>query len=139
MAKKLVRLTEGDLHRIIKESVNKILKEDVGVSYPKSFGNDGTVYSQVIKIGLTQEDLDALNSKLIEIADYYDTPDENGAIQKHMLNGHEMSSENVRKTLHFGKNNLKLSQLYALSELLNWKEYKRVKMDRNTVLNIVKI
>lgn len=29
MKKKLVRLTEGDLHRIIKESVNRILKEDV--------------------------------------------------------------------------------------------------------------
>ena len=28
MAKKLIRLTEGDLHRIIKESVNKVLKED---------------------------------------------------------------------------------------------------------------
>lgn len=27
MKKKLVRLTEGDLHRIIKESVNKILRE----------------------------------------------------------------------------------------------------------------
>ena len=27
MKKKLIRLTEGDLHRIIKESVNKVLKE----------------------------------------------------------------------------------------------------------------
>ena len=27
MQKKLIRLTEGDLHRIIKESVNRILKE----------------------------------------------------------------------------------------------------------------
>lgn len=27
MAKKLVRLTEGDLHRIVKESVSRILKE----------------------------------------------------------------------------------------------------------------
>ena len=27
MAKKLVKLTEGDLHRIIKESVNKVLNE----------------------------------------------------------------------------------------------------------------
>ena len=30
MAKKLVRLTEGDLHRIIKESVEKILQEGQG-------------------------------------------------------------------------------------------------------------
>ncbi len=28
MAKKLVRLTESDLHKIIKESVNRILKEN---------------------------------------------------------------------------------------------------------------
>ena len=27
MNKKLIRLTEGDLHKIVKESVNKILKE----------------------------------------------------------------------------------------------------------------
>ena len=27
MAKKIIRLTEGDLHRIVKESVNRILKE----------------------------------------------------------------------------------------------------------------
>ena len=29
MKKQIIRLTEGDLHRIIKESVNRILKEDV--------------------------------------------------------------------------------------------------------------
>lgn len=28
MKKQIIRLTEGDLHRIIKESVNRILKED---------------------------------------------------------------------------------------------------------------
>ena len=29
MAKKLVRLTEGDLHRIVKESVKKVLRESI--------------------------------------------------------------------------------------------------------------
>lgn len=28
MNKKLIRLTESDLHRIVKESVNKVIKED---------------------------------------------------------------------------------------------------------------
>lgn len=28
--KKMIRLTEGDLHKIVKESVNRMLKEDVG-------------------------------------------------------------------------------------------------------------
>ena len=30
MAKKLIRLTESDLHKIVKRSVNKILKESLG-------------------------------------------------------------------------------------------------------------
>ena len=30
MNKKLIRLTEDDLHRIVKESVNKVLKEGIG-------------------------------------------------------------------------------------------------------------
>ena len=34
MAKKLIRLTESDLHRIVKESVHRILKED-GTLYDK--------------------------------------------------------------------------------------------------------
>ena len=31
--KKAIRLTESDLHRIVKESVNKILKEEFGVDF----------------------------------------------------------------------------------------------------------
>jgi len=37
MNKKLIRLTEGDLHRIVKKSVNKIMKEAFDVS---RFGDD---------------------------------------------------------------------------------------------------
>lgn len=33
MAKKLVRLTESDLHRIIKESVNTVLNESINRTY----------------------------------------------------------------------------------------------------------
>ena len=36
MDKKLIRLTESDLHNIVKESVNRILKEDVDVDYLES-------------------------------------------------------------------------------------------------------
>ena len=32
MNKKMIRLTEGDLHKIVKESVNRILKEELGNS-----------------------------------------------------------------------------------------------------------
>ena len=41
--------------------------------------------------------------------------------------------------LQFGKNYLKLSTLYSLAELLNWGAYKRVKLNRNTILLIVRI
>ena len=34
MNKKLLRLTESDLHRIVLESVNKLLKEDVDYGIP---------------------------------------------------------------------------------------------------------
>ena len=142
MDKKLIRLTESDLHRIVKESVKRVLKEESmpSVSYPSNWDDEGHHYSQTIKIGLTQEDLDALNSKLTRMADSFDTPDEDGVISANpMLNGHEMVSNNLRTPLQFGKNHLKLSQLYALAELLNWKEYKRVKMNRNTILLIVQI
>lgn len=36
--KKVVRLTESDLHRVVKESVNKILKEFIGGSSPNGYG-----------------------------------------------------------------------------------------------------
>ena len=142
MDKKLIRLTESDLHRIVKESVKRGVKEESmpSVSYPSNWDDEGYHYNQTIKIGLTQEDLDALNSKLTRMADSFDTPDEDGVISTNpMLNGHEMSFKYLRMPLQFGKNHLKLSQLYALAELLNWKEYKRVKMDRNTILLIVQI
>jgi hypothetical protein len=32
MNKRLIRLTEGDLHRIVKESVNRVIKEEQGSS-----------------------------------------------------------------------------------------------------------
>ena len=39
MNKKLIRLTESDLHKIVKESVNKILKESEGINVNKWGGS----------------------------------------------------------------------------------------------------
>lgn len=36
--KQVIRLTESDLHRVVKESVNKILKEIIGGSSEKGYG-----------------------------------------------------------------------------------------------------
>ena len=135
--KRRIRLTESDLHRIVKKSVNKILNEEgiPSVSYPSNWDDEGYHYNQTIKIGLTQEDLDTLNSKLTSMANEYATPDEDGVYDPTKL----MASDYLKEPLQFGKNHLKLSQLYALAKILNWAEYKRVKMDRNTILSIVRI
>lgn len=49
MTKKLVRLTEGDLHRIIKESVNNVLNEisnDLRYNYIKGRANQRAIANQ---------------------------------------------------------------------------------------------
>ena len=53
MNKKLIRLTESDIHRIVKESVNRILKEaysDIygdgfGINYPKNMYDNAYSFS----------------------------------------------------------------------------------------------
>ena len=46
--KKIIRLTENDLHRIIKRSVNKVLREDFN---PEDFGDD--TFSQIDNMQFT--------------------------------------------------------------------------------------
>ena len=55
MNKKLIRLTEGDLHKIVKESVNRVLKEntynneyEVDFTFFISLGYDKTEYKESI-------------------------------------------------------------------------------------------
>jgi len=49
MNKKLIRLTEGDLHNIVKESIKKILKESVGVFevYTNDYMQNAPVFVRV--------------------------------------------------------------------------------------------
>ena len=46
MNKKLIRLTESDLHRIVKESVNRIIKEAADID---AFDDDYEMYSDQFK------------------------------------------------------------------------------------------
>lgn len=39
MNKKLIKLTESDLHKIVKESVNRILKEEIDMGQLEPFRN----------------------------------------------------------------------------------------------------
>ena len=45
MNKKLIRLTESDLHRIVKESVNKVLNEEDGGKFTPPFTIDAPYQS----------------------------------------------------------------------------------------------
>ena len=55
MSKKLIRLTESDLHRIVKESVNRVLRESVGLSeVNKEWGPDEFVdYDEYANYGVS--------------------------------------------------------------------------------------
>ena len=52
MIKQLIRLTESDLHSIVKESVNSLLKESYDVVEPYSFETDKE--EQWYKVGYNQ-------------------------------------------------------------------------------------
>ena len=53
MKKKLIRLTESDLHRIVKESVNRVLRES-------QFMNDENIASQYKNMRITYFDIKPL-------------------------------------------------------------------------------
>lgn len=77
MNNKLIRLTESDLHRIIRESVNKMLKEDYSTPPLKdriSFAN----YANVSDEGYIddKEDFDSMASNLREVNDHLDEIEE---------------------------------------------------------------
>lgn len=72
MAKKLVRLTESDLHRIVKESVKRVLREDgrdiyddndFGVGLPDGYFDD---YGRISQKQITQ--LDNIANTIADIA-----------------------------------------------------------------------
>jgi hypothetical protein len=52
MAKKTIRLTESDLHRIVKEAANKVLKES---SYDSMGNFDVESHNNDLRAGLTDE------------------------------------------------------------------------------------
>jgi hypothetical protein len=58
MAKKLIRLTEGDLHKIVKESVNRILNEMGTIVHPGGMVEPPSTY-KVYKVKIGINDLDS--------------------------------------------------------------------------------
>lgn len=82
----------------------------------------GTTYSQVVKITLTVSELERLNAELEK------SPD-----SAYMMDGHEMVPKNVKRPVR-AFNELTISQLIYLYNLLGWAKFPRVKTDRNTLL-----
>ena len=81
MTKKLIRLTESDLHRIVKESVKRVLREDgrdiyddndFGVGLPDGYFDDNRISQKQI----TQ--LDNIANTIVDIAN--NTSDEAGLL-----------------------------------------------------------
>lgn len=66
--KKLIRLTENDLHKIVKKSVNNILKEAYDVVEPYCFETDKE--EQWYQVGYNQELDDAIEWLKKHINDY---------------------------------------------------------------------
>jgi hypothetical protein len=67
MNKKLIRLTESDLHRIVKESVNRILREN---EIPNDWGEFMSEHPDYANIGIDpkwQKVRDALGTLKIEL------------------------------------------------------------------------
>lgn len=90
MSKRIIRLTESDLHRIVKESVNRILKESDYVSSGYA-DKDGEIYRNPknghvkrVKIGSKYE------NKPNKVGDYVSSgyADKDGRIFRNPKNGH---------------------------------------------------
>ena len=69
MKKQVIRLTESDLHQIIKESVNKILKEDFQINLTN---NNKEGWNNVNKWRAAANELQTKGSVIINIPLDYD-------------------------------------------------------------------
>lgn len=86
MNKKLIRLTESDLHRIVKESVNKILNEAKTIRKVE--------YSKMPYDKKTQQDIDWRNyqNRINQSAEYVDDDDYVGGYYQDELDDEDINS-----------------------------------------------
>ena len=97
------------------------------VSYLKFWDEDGTTYTQTIRVSMDEANLKHLNNKLYEIR----TQLKYGQL----IDGHEVVPENI-KWLDYGKNYLTITEFVVLKRLFGWDKEKRVLDGRNTILLI---
>lgn len=60
MAKRIIRLTESDIHRIVKESVNRILNEENYFTPNGSFNSAAYMYDEMMRNAKTLEEYEQL-------------------------------------------------------------------------------
>ena len=101
------------------------------VSYTRKWDNQGTCYKQTISLRMCEADLAKLNEDIRYLRtklNYGDT-----------IDGHVINPTYLDTPIKFGDNHLKITQFTILRILLGWKENKRVKDGRNTILKISKL
>ena len=70
MNKKLIRLTESDLHRIIKESVNRILKESIEGDFESCADKSSKEYQEGFQEGIKDARSAEDRNKLLDKVDF---------------------------------------------------------------------
>ena len=70
MAKRLIRLTEGDLHKIIKESVKKILRESIEGDFESCADKSSKEYQEGFQEGIKDARSAEDRNKLLDKVDF---------------------------------------------------------------------
>lgn len=94
MNKKLIRITESDLHNIVKESINRILNEDYIGSIIEKYGNPPYTASFRYEGDWTPcNDPNYLEDYMIDVENHYDsTMGECGAVTIYNNDGEDIWS-----------------------------------------------
>ena len=103
------------------------------ISYQKHFWNDWTVYRQFIKI-----DSELMNLYNSELQKKYDKINYYIDLNK-TINNSDMNFLSYTKKLEKWINYIHITWLYFLDKILylNWLESKRLKLNRNTIIEVL--
>ena len=106
------------------------------VSYTKKFGENGTVYTQVIRAIMTESELNEINAEMKRISE---------ELKSALLYGTSQSDINsydatfyfyVGRTLSKGINYLSLTQLKYFAPFVKYYSFRPIRLDYNTILKI---
>lgn len=105
------------------------------VSYTKKFGENGTVYTQVIRAIMTESELNEINAEMKRISEelksaLYSTSQSD-------INSYDATFYfYVGRTLSKGVNYLSLTQLKYFAPFVKYYSFRPIRLDYNTILKI---